>query len=479
MKTKTNFLIILSVFIVLIPGLIFADRGMIIWPPGVNLDQSAQNAIVAWDGEEEIIILSTDIQSDAAATALEVLPLPSNPSEITEGSFESFEKIVEIMNEKIETERDQFLRSGKGLAPPDAGIEITFQEQIGAHDVTVVKVNDLDYFLDWIKDFSEEKGLEIKQISSGFKQGVANYLKRDIKYFVFDVVETDGEEESINPLIYRFSSDFLYYPLLISGISEIGESRGKIDVFLITENEIPQYPFNQPNIGGWWDVGFEVEFTQTELKEVAEEIANLFSSSAKVRKVSYYGYLNTIEKDLMIYPSIVWEKDFSLGSYGDETKSLQKILINEGVWESEVEATGFFGQITEEALARFQEEYSQEILNPIGLESGTGYFGAKTKDYLEKLSIDVEKITEDTTWNRNLVIGMEGDDIKVLQEILINEEVWDSEVEATGFFGQITKAAVIKFQEKYASEILQPVGLEQGTGFVGSSTRSYLEKISE
>lgn len=549
MKNKIIFLTILISFF-LIPYFAFADGGMIVWPPKVHLDQSAQNAIVAWNGEEEIIILSNDVKSDTEATALRMVPLPSNPSEIKEGSFESFEKITEIMNEKIEKMRDNWLMLGKGAeGAPTQGVEITFHEQIGAHDVTVVKVNDLDYFLNWLKDFAEEKGLEVKEISSEFKQGISNYLKRDIKYFVFDVIDTKEGEESIKPLVYKFKTDYLYYPLLISGISEIGQSRADIHVFLITENSIPEMPFK-------WNLGYsEVELTSDELNQVSEEIAELFDKGAKARKFELYNYLRNIERDLMVYLQ-VWKRNLNIGSSGEDVINLQKILINERVWDSEVEATGYFGPITKNALANFQDKYNYEILKPISLEKGTGYFGSKTIEYLEKSSVKISVSVKEeipnrlyceqdndcvgdvcchanscvnidnrpdcvgaictmvempctldvgankcnrvqnrctfvlgeeyknicqkqiTIWTQNLSLGMSGDNVKKLQEILITEEVWQRpEVEATGYFGSITRAAVIRFQEEHSLDILEPVGLNKGTGFVGPSTRAYLEKM--
>jgi peptidoglycan hydrolase-like protein with peptidoglycan-binding domain len=90
----------------------------------------------------------------------------------------------------------------------------------------------------------------------------------------------------------------------------------------------------------------------------------------------------------------------------------------------------------------------------------------------QKNSISCNKILN------NLSIGSQGPEVSCLQEFLKFQGVSIySEGKITGYFGSLTKVAVINFQEKYRSEILLPGGFQSGTGIVGPLTRQKINQI--
>jgi len=140
------------------------------------------------------------------------------------------------------------------------------------------------------------------------------------------------------------------------------------------------------------------------------------------------------------------------------------------------------------------EEVTPPVEKPVA-EMTADELQAKIAQILAQIAVLQEQLTVSktgakitgctiTSFDRNLKQGMSGNDVKCLQ-IILNSSA-DTKITAAGegsagqettYFGSLTKAAVIKFQEKYASEILTPSGLSKGTGFVASATRARLNGL--
>lgn len=76
-------------------------------------------------------------------------------------------------------------------------------------------------------------------------------------------------------------------------------------------------------------------------------------------------------------------------------------------------------------------------------------------------------------FTRNLSFGMTGEDVTALQKILILEGCLVLKT-PTQLYAGMTQAGVKKLQEKYAKEILAPLGLKVGTGNFANATRAFI-----
>jgi len=120
--------------------------------------------------------------------------------------------------------------------------------------------------------------------------------------------------------------------------------------------------------------------------------------------------------------------------------------------------------ISQMTITELQAEITKIMALIVSLQTELSNYHGKVTSALQKIS-------------KVLKQGLKDGDVTLLQTWLARDPSIYPEGKITGYFGALTKTAVIKFQEKYASEILTPNGLIKGTGMVGASTRAKLNSL--
>jgi len=221
-STSIFFLIIYLTF----SSTVFSDMGAISLDLA-KISEDAQKAIIMHNGREEVLVLGTEFKSDKSVEILRFIPLPTEP-EVTIAENNSFEEL----NGLLQKRRIYFKQYSKGGGFDLSPVEVRLSQKIGSHDVTVVKVNNAEDFKNWVENFFKQKNVNeliYKQLDN-VNLIVNDYVKRGFIYFVFDVVELKEEKGLINPLVMKFKSEKLYYPLKTS--NTIG-GHGRIELIFI------------------------------------------------------------------------------------------------------------------------------------------------------------------------------------------------------------------------------------------------------
>lgn len=189
-----------------------------------RVGESAQKAIILHNGAEEVLILGTDMQADQEVGILRFIPFPSEPS-VSLAPDGVFDTVAELLS----AHRIGFLSMTKGGAPGSSPVELLQHQQLGAHDMTVIKVNDPVEFRIWANNYFAGRDLPAKKQYDTVEAVVHDYVQRGLVYFALDYVELSTETRFIEPVLYRFESAKLYYPLKTS--NTFG-GQGEIDLFL-------------------------------------------------------------------------------------------------------------------------------------------------------------------------------------------------------------------------------------------------------
>lgn len=196
----------------------------------VTVSEDAQKAIILHNFEEEVLVLGTDLKASKKTGIIRFIPFPSEPavSLAPDGAFDRAAAMVKKYGLKY-----QYVTHTKG-GPPTAetqGVEILLSKKLGAHDMTVVKVNRVSTFREWVNAYFKSKKLPLKREYPQEEAVVADYVSRGLVYFVLDFVEVSSEPRFVEPVAYRFKSRELYYPLKTS--NTFG-GQGAIELIIIS-----------------------------------------------------------------------------------------------------------------------------------------------------------------------------------------------------------------------------------------------------
>ncbi|OHA70512.1 MAG: hypothetical protein A3H01_01550 [Candidatus Wildermuthbacteria bacterium RIFCSPLOWO2_12_FULL_40_9] len=160
-------------------------------------------------------------------------------------------------------------------------------------------------------------------------------------------------------------------------------------------------------------------------------------------------------------------------------KGYGKIVISPVLPES-------YGLKSPDIIYEFDREKAKEALDKAG-------FVEVVKDCAETDENDTEcgKIIREKTIKRetisqfknDLKLGSQGIEVKELQRCLSMPPAGGPDIypeaKITGSFDQKTQEAVNRFQEKYAKDILEPSGFDEGTGMVSKATREKLNELCD
>lgn len=145
---------------------------------------------------------------------------------------------------------------------------------------------------------------------------------------------------------------------------------------------------------------------------------------------------------------------------------LEKVFFNQGSIVHSPLLPNIFG-LPSTTTIFFDFEKAIKILEENGFQDRDGD-GVREKIEIKEPSFQ---------FKNELKLGSKGKEVEELQKCLAKDKDIYPEGEVSGYFGNKTKEAVIKFQEKYRAEILDPEGLKAGNGMVKERTRQKLNEI--
>jgi len=187
-------------------------------------------------------------------------------------------------------------------------------------------------------------------------------------------------------------------------------------------------------------------------------------STYKIALPRYFAVFFNLENSKILSEKQVRQ---ALSFATNKTEIVKEALGEEGIVVSSPILSEIFGLPQPVKTYEFNLEKAREILD-----------AAKFKDdNSDGIREKVLKEAGTFEFKSNLILGSHGNEVKELQRCLAKDSAVYPEAEISGNFDKATEQAVIRFQEKYSKEILEPQGYTKGTGEVRKGTRTKLNEL--
>lgn len=418
-----------------------------IFPPEREYEPvDATEVFISYDDGVQTLVLQPEWQGDVTDFTI-VYPTPSKP-EIEAGPSFIFDELDRATNPWLPVPMammEEDMMADDGLTKTES-VTVVEEKQVGEYEVTVLTATDADDLVEYLEDndYNYTKK-DADKVSYYVDQGGFYFIALKIDASFFEPkpwpvepqwLEDDVVAQSIapqkimmpedwfwgqlSPLEITFATDAPQLPmrtlksdmpemtfdlytlsdraLYIPGIDTVYSNIVDAE-FLSQTKSIADY-----NPKGKWLVRQEVKFNPSNSDaDVYTQMAsnNDFTTVDPGSQVRFNpSELDTAtgivagSRGQVVYTDgrtvVTFTRSLKIGMSGEDVRVLQQFLNDEGF---EVSASGagapglesmYFGDKTKQALIKYQNFYRADILTPVGLSVGTGYFGPSTIGFMNR-----------------------------------------------------------------------------------------------
>jgi len=208
--------------------------------------------------------------------------------------------------------------------------------------------------------------------------------------------------------------------------------------------------------------GLTLSFSPEKYQKIKNEKSNNFNEYSLLMPRYFAVFFNSDKTKVLADKNIRQALNYAT----NKQEILNEVLAGHGTIVDSPILPEVYGWEKPTKIYEFNPDKANELIKESGFTT-------------EENGLKKKTITKQPTFQfkSDLDIGSQGVEVRELQKCLAQDPTVYPAGEITGYFGDKTKEAVIKFQEKYKEEILIPAGLEKGTGRVSKSTRDKLNQL--